>query len=56
MALEERKGLFDELFETFEECREPNWDAYGAQPVRDETYPLAYEFLTALPLDTPSPS
>lgn len=56
MALEKRKGLFDELFETFEECREPNWDGYGAQPVSDETYRLAYEFLTALPLDTPAPS
>ena len=54
--MEKRKGLFDELFETFEECREPNWDGYGAQPVSDETYRLAYEFLTALPLDTPAPS
>lgn len=56
MALEKRKGLFDELFETVEECRQPNWDGYGAQPVRDETYHFAYEFLTALPLDTPAPS
>lgn len=56
MALEKRKGFFDELFETVEECREPNWDGYGAQPVRDETYRFAYEFLTALPLDTPAPS
>ena len=56
MALEKKKGLFDELFETFEECREPNWDSYGAQPVRDETYRFAYEFLTALPPGTPAPS
>lgn len=56
MALEKRKDLFDELFETFEECREPNWDGYGAQPVCDETYRLACEFLTALPRDTPAPS
>lgn len=52
MTLEKRKGLS----ETVEECREPNWDGYGAQPVCDETYRFAYEFLTALPLDTPAPS
>lgn len=56
MALGKRKCLFDELFETVEECRKPNWDGYGAQPIRDETYQFAYEFLTALPLDTPPPS
>ena len=56
MALEKRKDLFDELFETFEECRVPNWDGYGAQAVSDETHRLAYEFLTALPRGTPVPS
>ena len=56
MALEKRKGLFEELFEIVEECRETNWDGYGAQPVRDQTYRFAYEFLTALPRDTPAPS
>lgn len=45
-----------ELFQTFEECREPNWDGYGAQPVREETYRLAHQFLAALPLRTPAPS
>ncbi len=47
---------FDELFQTFQKCREPNWDGYGAQPVSDWTYHLAYEFLKALPLGTPAPS
>lgn len=56
MALDKKKDLFDELFETVEECRQPNWDGYGAQPVRDETYRFAYEFLTALPPSTPAPS
>jgi len=50
------RGAFEELFKTFEECRQPNWDGYGAQPVSAETYHLAYEFLTALPLGTPIPS
>ena len=48
--------VFQELLKTFEECREPNWDGYGAQSVREETYHLAYEFLTALPLSTMVPS
>jgi hypothetical protein len=39
---------FDELFQTYQKCREPNWDGYGAQPVSDETYRLAVEFLKAL--------
>ena len=50
------KNVFDELFQTFEECREPNWDGYSAQPVNEDTYHLAYEFLEALPLGIPPPS
>jgi hypothetical protein len=49
MALDSGK-VFVELLKTFEECREPNWDGYGAQSVREETYHLAHQFLTALPL------
>lgn len=56
MTLEKRKGLFDELLKTAEECCKANWDGYGAQPVDDETCRLAYEFLTALPQDAPVPS
>jgi hypothetical protein len=48
--------VFEELLKIFEECREPNWDGYGAQPVREETYHLAHQFLTALPLNTLVPS
>jgi hypothetical protein len=55
MVLDNGK-VFEELLETFEECREPNWDGYGAQSVREETYDLAHQFLTALPLSTPVPS
>ncbi|MGH7846548.1 MAG: hypothetical protein ACREQW_15455 [Candidatus Binatia bacterium] len=47
--------MFEELLKTFEECREANWDGYGAQAVREETYHLAYQFLAALPLSTPLP-
>ena len=54
--------MFEELLKTFEECREPNWDGYGAQSVREEIYHLAHQFLVAhqflaaLSLRTPVPS
>lgn len=50
------KGVFNELFQIVKECREPNWDGYGAQPVSDTTYQLAQIFLEALPLGMPAPS
>jgi hypothetical protein len=56
MALDSGKDVFEELLKTFEECRQPNWDGYGAQSVREETYHLAHRFLTALPLSIPVPS
>jgi hypothetical protein len=56
MALDNGQGVFEELLKTFEECREPNWDGYGAQAVSEETYHLAHQFLAALPLSTPVPS
>jgi len=50
------KGVFGELSQTLDECCEPNWDGYGAQPVSDGTYRLARQFLEALALGTPAPS
>jgi hypothetical protein len=50
------KGVFDELCSITEDCRERNWDGYGAEPVHDETYRQAYRLLEALPLGTPPPS
>ena len=44
------KGVFDELFRVAGERHEPNWDGYGAEPVNDDTYRLAYQFLEAYPL------
>ena len=56
MTLDSGKGVFDELLKTFEECRGPNWDGYGARPVLDTTCRLAQKFLETLPPGTPSPS
>ena len=46
------RGAFENLLKTFEECRQPNWDGYGARPVLDTTYQLAQKFLEALPSGT----
>lgn len=49
------KKADDELWLQFMECREANWDGHGAEPVADETYQLAAQFLKALPLATVMP-
>jgi hypothetical protein len=48
--------VFQELLKTFEECREPNWDGYGAEAVREETYHFARQLLAVLPPVRPVPS
>jgi hypothetical protein len=53
MTLDSGQDVFEELLKALEECREPNWDGYGAQSVCEETYHLAHQFLTALPLSIP---
>lgn len=50
------KGSFSELDRVYEECRHPDWDGYGAEPVSSDAFGLACRFLDALPLGTPAPS
>ena len=45
-----------ELWDIYQQCREPDWDGSGADPVEQESYSNAYRLLEALPLGTPSPS
>jgi hypothetical protein len=45
-----------ELWQLFQDCRFPNWDAYGAEPVSEEAFKLAYQLLKVLPLGTPAAS
>jgi hypothetical protein len=52
----QRRELFEELCAVAEECNSPNWDGYGAEPVSEDAYKLAYCFLEALPPGTPKPS
>ena len=49
-------GVFDQLLESYEQFRMPNWDGYGAEPVSEDTYRYAYRFLESLPWGTPAPS
>jgi len=50
------KGVLSELLQTAKECRESNWDGYGAEPVSDVTYQFAQQFLNALPLGISAPT
>jgi hypothetical protein len=38
-----------------QECAEPGWDGYGAQPVNEETLERVVAFLRALPENVPVP-
>lgn len=45
-----------ELCQIAEECSQPNWDGYGAEPVSADAYRHAYLFLEALTLGNPLPT
>jgi hypothetical protein len=49
-------GVFEELFDVYEDCHQPNWDGYEATAITRETYLNAFRFLESLPLGTPAPS
>lgn len=45
----------DRLKALYRECREPNWDGHGAEPITPETLELARQFCDALPADVLEP-
>lgn len=45
-----------ELCQLFQDCRLPDWDSYGATPVAEDTFQLAYQLVKALPPGMPAPS
>ena len=45
-----------DLIAVQEHCSGPDWDGYGAEPVRPKTIWSAYRFLEALPPGLPAPS
>ena len=48
-ALEELAGVWNE-------CRNPDWDGFGALPVEQATLAAAYMLIESLPLGFPRPS
>ena len=50
------KGVFDELFDVWNQCSSPDWDGYGALPVTYDAFMTALSFLKALPLGTKAPA
>jgi len=51
---QERSAVM-ELIRTVRECVRPNWDGYGADPVRPEAFREAIRFLEELPTGVPTP-
>ena len=49
------KTVQEELFDTAEECKSPNWAGCESRPVVLETYQNAYRFVEALPWELPAP-
>lgn len=45
----------DALMSIKDRTSQPNWDGYGAEPVRGDTIEVACRFLEALPPSLPSP-
>jgi hypothetical protein len=51
-----KQAAYDELDEVFDACRNPHWDAHGAEAVNQETLRNARQFIEALPLGYSLPS
>ncbi len=51
-----RQPAYEELWDVWQSCKDPNWDGYGALPVEQETFHNAYCLIEALPLGYPLPS
>lgn len=47
--------LKNELDEIYNECSGENWDGFGANPVKNETYKEARNFISLIPLKYMSP-
>jgi hypothetical protein len=41
----------NEIIQTWQDCKSPNWDGYGAFPVQEKTLTHARAFIQALPLE-----
>lgn len=50
------RDVQEELLDVAEQCREDNWDGYGAVPVKNDTYHQACRFMESLPWNVPAPT
>jgi hypothetical protein len=51
-----QSSLRDELATVWNECREADWDGYGARPVTQDALRNTYQLLESLIADIPAPS
>ena len=51
-----KQRAIEELWDCWQECKEPNWDGYNAMPVEQETYHKAFCLIEVLPLGFPLPT
>lgn len=51
-----KQRAYEELWDVWQDCRQPDWDGYGALPVEQLTYQHAYRLIEELPLGFPLPS
>jgi hypothetical protein len=51
-----KQAAYDELDGLYKECREPHWDAHGAEVVTPQTLEHARRLIEALPPEYPLPS
>jgi len=54
-TLGHREAL-EELWDVWNDCRQPNWDGFEAVAVEQETYAATYTLIDSLPLGFPRPS
>jgi hypothetical protein len=52
----ERNETIDELLETYSDCCTPNWDGYGAPPIKPDAVLEALHFIGELPRDISMPA
>jgi len=50
------REALEELWDVWNDCRQPNWDGFEAVAVEQETYAATYALIDSLPLGFPRPS
>lgn len=56
MTADEANALHEEMATAWQQCRNPNWDGFGAHAVSTGALRDAHRFLESLPCGCPAPS